>query len=252
MNIEIKLLFRPEITNYYHFINDFCAQLYYELNNRNLFDQKVNVFLSNKPEQIGKYLQIFCLIFDNITYIINGSDKIDLQMEFDYFKNPTEVLKFKDYVLNKLYVSNSTEDFLLLIEREEDTIKHKKITKIRLLENHNILRNRLSFYARNNGLIFKNVRLAEIDFKEQIYLFRNSKIVVGQHGAGLLNLIWMEPNSYLIEIGHYFWNDSKLIKRYMFEKMSVKAEINYIYSEPIMNNIANVRDIILKIKESRN
>lgn len=48
-----------------------------------------------------------------------------------------------------------------------------------------------------------NVRVIEaesINFLDQVALFSNAKAVIGVHGAGLTNQLWMKPKSYVLEL----------------------------------------------------
>lgn len=47
---------------------------------------------------------------------------------------------------------------------------------------------------------FKILYSEKIPFENQIKIFSNTKYMLGLHGAGLSNLIWMKKKSYLIEI----------------------------------------------------
>ncbi len=47
---------------------------------------------------------------------------------------------------------------------------------------------------------FEKVVLEELDFGEQIALFRSAAAVVGTHGAGLVNLVFAKPGTKVIEI----------------------------------------------------
>ena len=49
-------------------------------------------------------------------------------------------------------------------------------------------------------LEFENVTLEHLDFMEQVRLFASAVLVVGQHGAGLGNSVWMEPGSTVVEL----------------------------------------------------
>jgi len=47
---------------------------------------------------------------------------------------------------------------------------------------------------------FQNVQLEILSFEEQIRLFAQAAVVVGQHGAGLANALWMQPGSTVVEL----------------------------------------------------
>jgi hypothetical protein len=64
---------------------------------------------------------------------------------------------------------------------------------------------------------FDIVATGELTLRAQIALFANAKIVVGQHGAGLINAIFCEPGAVLIEIfpeymlQAHFWTTASLV-----------------------------------------
>ncbi len=52
----------------------------------------------------------------------------------------------------------------------------------------------------------KNVKLEEFSFFEQVELFSAADIIIGQHGAGLANQLWMDSGKVIVEIRQ---NDTK-------------------------------------------
>ena len=46
---------------------------------------------------------------------------------------------------------------------------------------------------------FKIIRLTEYSFKDQIAIFNNAKIIIGNHGAGFANLVFCKRNTKIIE-----------------------------------------------------
>lgn len=58
---------------------------------------------------------------------------------------------------------------------------------------------------------FRSYSLSELSLKQSMQLFRQAKIVVAPHGAGLTNLIFCQPGTQLIElfsdkfVNHYFY-----------------------------------------------
>jgi len=47
---------------------------------------------------------------------------------------------------------------------------------------------------------FTSVRLHDIEFKEQVNLFKNADCIVGLHGAGLANLVFCKPGTKIVEL----------------------------------------------------
>jgi hypothetical protein len=65
----------------------------------------------------------------------------------------------------------------------------------RSLQNHEEIKNCLS---NKYGALFTNVKLETMSIEEQVSLFMNASIVIGQHGAGLCNIMWMKPSAGLV------------------------------------------------------
>ena len=49
-------------------------------------------------------------------------------------------------------------------------------------------------------LVLENVKLEDLDFAQQVRLFASAVMVIGQHGAGLGNSVWMEPGGTVVEL----------------------------------------------------
>jgi len=72
----------------------------------------------------------------------------------------------------------------IFIDRSDSKYKH-----CQLQSNNEIIN-----FLKKKG--FKSYRLSELDFFEQIYLFKNAEFIIGPHGAFVTNLIfWI--HSYL-------------------------------------------------------
>ncbi len=76
----------------------------------------------------------------------------------------------------------------IFIDRSDSKYKH-----CQLQSNNEIIN-----FLKKKG--FKSYRLSELDFFEQIYLFKNAEFIIGPHGAFVTNLIFCEPNTKVIEI----------------------------------------------------
>ena len=67
----------------------------------------------------------------------------------------------------------------------------------RSIPNHEELKTKLTEKFGNR---FKNVILDNMLFENQVKLFYSAEMVIAQHGASLTNVLWMVPNSKVIEI----------------------------------------------------
>lgn len=115
---------------------------------------------------------------------------------------------FVDDVFQRLDISHSESKNIILIERgTSDSSPPEQIqanppgAARRSIQNHEMLRTFLEPRI-SPEYKFYNLRLEELGFAKQIELFSNAKMIVGQHGAGLANSIWMRPHSIVVEISH--------------------------------------------------
>lgn len=69
---------------------------------------------------------------------------------------------------------------------------------------------------------FLIIEAENLTFREQIELFSSCKILIGIHGAGLTNCLFMQKNTYMLE----FYKKDTFIN-YCFERMARELEINY-------------------------
>ena len=76
----------------------------------------------------------------------------------------------------------------IFIDRSLSNFKHSQI--VNLEETQNLLKEKN----------FDIVKLENLSFDEQIFVFSNAKIVVGAHGAGLTNLCFSKEKTKVIEI----------------------------------------------------
>jgi hypothetical protein len=93
---------------------------------------------------------------------------------------------------------------------------------IRFIENENNLINILIHLFGD-----ENVKVAIMEdyaFVQQVQLFYNADIVVGQHGSGLTNAIFMRPNTTLIEM-----SGTINIDNHIFRNIAETFQINYIH-----------------------
>ncbi len=99
------------------------------------------------------------------------------------------------------YTNNYVRNKLLTAVLAKD-IKHNFNKKVfisrqdtgRKFTNENDIFNALKSYG------FEKYELSKLSFEEQVLLFNNAEIVIGEHGAGLANVLFCKPNTQVIEI----------------------------------------------------
>tara|TARA_Y100000590_G_scaffold85984_1_gene96249 strand:+ start:4067 stop:5173 length:1107 start_codon:yes stop_codon:yes gene_type:complete len=125
----------------------------------------------------------------------------------------------RDSFLNKSKNTDYKEK--VFIDRSMSKFKHSQI--INYSETINFLKEKN----------FEIIKLENLSFVKQISLFKNAKIVVGAHGAGLTNICFSQSGSKIIEIrsskpGYGYQNK-------VYERISQINRLNYkLYSTPFI------------------
>ena len=123
----------------------------------------------------------------------------------------------------------------IFIDRSLSNFKHSQI--INLKETKNLLKQE----------DFDIVKLENLSFDEQIYVFSNAKIVIGAHGAGLTNLCFSKEKTKVIEIrssepGYGFQNK-------VYERISEINNLNYsLLSTPHLSEKNLNGDLFVDLK----
>jgi len=116
---------------------------------------------------------------------------------------------------------------ILLIERIapddyylKDAVKKGAGSSRRSIINHEELARTLRLAAKGT-YEFHNIKLETMSFADQIKLFDAAAVVIGQHGAGLSNILWMPKKSVVVEFGYRALDH--------FKKLSASMEHNTSY-----------------------
>jgi hypothetical protein len=137
--------------------------------------------------------------------------------------------------LHNNYKNNHYTNKILLIERpfiqQTNNLLENTSGQRRTIYNHLELKTALTNLY---GDDFLNCNLNMMSFEEQYYLFKNVKIIIGQHGAGLVNIFLSKSNykTHLIEITPE-WNNNNN----WFKNLANLCKINYYnVSQPAMTH----------------
>jgi len=101
-----------------------------------------------------------------------------------------------------------------------------------------IILNEFALRSMISQLGYITITLDSISFDEQVSLFHGCKFLLGVHGAGLTNMMWMKPRSNILEIRRrndaknncYFSLASSLLHRYFY------CEADQTFGESLAND----------------
>ncbi|MFY7786860.1 MAG: glycosyltransferase family 61 protein, partial [Thermoflexibacteraceae bacterium] len=79
---------------------------------------------------------------------------------------------------------------------------HQRIFISRVGTGTRTVYNQKEFEALLEKYNFTEIVVEELDWLEQVALFRHAKVIIGQHGAGLANIAFCEQATHLIELYH--------------------------------------------------
>lgn len=184
--------------------------------NSNLKDKII--FVDHKLKKILTS-EVFAFIFKNLKIKYYNSNQITL-MKNVYYLTHIET-RFANNELNKT-LSLLNEDCKKFPWKNINKYKNhkyvlvsRKKAKNRNLLNENILFERLKEHD------FKIVFFEDMTYHDQINLSLNAKILIGYHGAGMINLLFMNMNSFVIEIAN------KLFSHPLHEVFCKSLKIKY-------------------------
>jgi len=90
---------------------------------------------------------------------------------------------------------------VLLIQRGQEQIykNHANGASRRSIYNHKVLVDELKTVFQDD---FQNIVLEGMDFWTQVLYFYHARLVVGQYGSGLVNILWMQPGGTCIGLSN--------------------------------------------------
>lgn len=173
-------------TNYHHFVLEVIPLIILAKNH--IKGDIPFIFPSSylKFSFIREYLSLL-----DVKYLTYNSNEFLLIKELFVFKN-FSIARFHPLVVKD--ISN-----YFLVENSISNSK-KKIFISRAKSNRRKILNENDLYPILFDFGYEVVFLEELSVVSQIELFRNSYIVIGMHGAGLTNILYMNPGSIVGEL----------------------------------------------------
>lgn len=195
--------------NYARFPNNGLPSQYSHIIN-NLFPKLINIHLKHPNNNIKLYvadptypfINLIETVFPFVQCIVNDDSSTFSTIHFEHCYKFDEMVR---YVKKGKQVFSSIEKTLLFISRKESKFvssidNHPHGMARRSILNEDELINALRVWSQSNQYNFVCLDLEEISFAEQVELFSSVDIVVAQHGAGLINVLWSDKQPLVIEL----------------------------------------------------
>jgi capsular polysaccharide biosynthesis protein len=229
INLNIVPFRHGKQENYFHFWVDFYIPYL--------------KFIENKNEEIciyGKKTKLWEFVNAEIEFSESPFTKTIRGMNPLYVTWDENICKIIDRFKTK---ENLETKYQIYIER---------ISKKRHIKNSEGLYNMLKdFYPK-----IRKVNLENMSFQEQITLFQNANVVIGQHGAGLTNCMWCNKGTIVIEMDKnlgrlHFANMCKYLKMKHYKYDAVKKPLTSLIqkqkAECLTVNLSEFKEFIENI-----
>lgn len=208
------------INHFYHFLIDFIWPLFHSMQVYRVTGQRMSWCITNDKEAMF-FGEHFSEVFGtNIrrnkfhilkSRLLHAGSPLTLvgfnSKRRDYYQVFKTEADFREshrrlraYILSALGIRDTHQlPLVVLIERKASVAGGG--AERRTIVNHHELQDSLQTHCKAKGLDFQNVELSSISFKEQVALFsRENVTIIGQHGAGLIHMLWLPQNGRLIEL----------------------------------------------------
>ena len=195
----LSLLQGSSGNNYFHFLFDIIPKIIL-LEKKNLL-KDINLFLLPNIKDWQKTILSSFGIGEK--QLLNSNIFRHVEAEKIYaVDHPWYMKGFVNYEIKNIpewVVFSLREKFLnyskkipiaekIFIDRSDSLYNHCKLTNNKEI---------IDFLTENN---FKSYQVSKLNFFEQVYLFKNAKIIVGPHGAAFSNIIFSDPGLKIIEL----------------------------------------------------
>lgn len=206
---------------------------------------------------VPKFLYVLPTLDQNDYLIINGPVKNFVTDFFSLFGYEDQLIimdNHKTYKINECSIvgalsprGNPTLEAIDLLNNiklpylsDNSLRSHKVYISRRLAKARKILNEvELEMQLMDRG--FEIVFLEKLSIASQIQLFKNAKVIVSPHGAGLTNLVFCEKGTVVIEIF-----TSRHLESSMYNNAAIKG---LIYNYIVFDSINNRGDYIVKVPE---
>lgn len=198
------------VEHYFHFIFDLCIPLWKIIEN----SPRETVFVLNEFGFFTDQLQRLFpdrIRIESTNFTGQSLPSADLQgLNPRYVQlSKKDLIGFGNYITQTLAAdTRGPRNKVLLIERmpPNDYFRKAAVHKgsgasRRSIPNHQQLADAIRSRLKA-PFEFQNVQLEKLSLEEQIHQFKQAALVIGQHGAGLSNIVWMSGDARVFELSH--------------------------------------------------
>ena len=222
--------------HYGHFIHDFIMPMISYMNENIVSWKTVYLITDIQRDKIGTFRTLAEKIL-NIKIIEEDIQTHEMPVvnirhySFGPY-NPSIFKHIIPHITKTLSLSESPYK-VILIERGVSKLINNRMDNgknRRTIPNHDKLKDAL---ALKFGDLFKNVILEDLPIEEQVSIFMGAHIVIGQHGAGLCNIIWITNQEALVIEFPPHQVDT-------FKNMCLAKKIKYVRCNPNPNKVIEI------------
>lgn len=224
-------VFIPDDENYNHILCIYVQSLHIFFEKNKLFGKDYPIYYD------GKYFDILKKYSKNIisTFKVESLKNVKKIEYVEESLNSELNLKVRNFLMDGIELKNKNK--IIFIKR-----KNRKISNSSQI---------IDFIEKNDEFV-EEIDFETLSFDEQIKLSNETKMMIGVHGAGLTNLMFMEKNAFVLELDFFNWgfncyehlaNNLKMKNYFRFceEKTKNKhvndLEIDFFKFERKMKNI---------------
>ena len=184
--------------NYSHFVLGNLLELYIGLSDKGLLNRNITERSTNPSDRFDGLYDIFQNETDNAEATEDTEQLLAPTAEIRWSSQKAQSVRpyidpFVKFIRHRLNIKAGSPDTLTYIRRPPKLLG-------RFIVNENSIMELLANIASERGLKFNAVYLENENFKNQVALMARTKILVGLHGAGLVNCLFCEPGTKVIEI----------------------------------------------------
>ena len=214
--------FVPIYGNYYHFMTETALGLYRLLNEHGCVESKeCRLWYQGSYEAIVQMFSRYPITHIPISkpYIKSGAEldgSLKTLQHIRIFQHPTgraDLVKLRDFLGRQIPYLPEQKGILVI----------KRCTK-RAYHEHEELVTQLNQF----GDPVRVAQMEKLTFCDQVNIMRNSKILIAPHGAGMLNMIFMDRGCRLIELfpkGVENWHAGEIARLFGHQLVEIESQV---------------------------